>query len=209
MTYFFNPIVMHRTPADAWNYAMQYISNKGDNVKTEDGKLTKEVMNLVLTVRDHNKKENWPIPRSGWTMAALQEYAAQLLDPDVRGFDYTYGNRLRSYVSFDTTGKTTAYDQIERIISKLKANETTRRAVAITWYPEDIMRKHVPCMVMNEFLARNGALNLTAVFRSHDIARAWPANMFGLSRMLQIVADACGLKCGTVTTMSVSAHIYL
>jgi len=37
---------------------------------------------------------------------------------------------------------------------------------------------------------------------------AYPANLYGLSRLLEYVADRIGTEPGTITTISVSAHIY-
>lgn len=206
----FSPIIHHKTPESAWKYAMQMIRTYGNTVVTEDNQMTKELMNLVLTVKDPMRDGNWPIPGSSWNnIDALNKYAAQLMNTDVNGFDYTYGNRIGAHIGVNDDGRITSYDQLKNVIDKLSKNRSTRRAVMITWYPSDINKVHVPCMIMDEFVIRNDELYLTAVFRSHDIERAWPANVYGLGRMMQVIADACNVKCGAITTVSVSAHVYV
>lgn len=202
----FNQMNEFDTVRDAWNYAKNYINMCGQDVLSEDYQRTKEIMNLKMTVR--RPGEGWPIPETGWNMNALRKYVDQFFRINLMGFDYTYGNRLRSYVS--DINRYRKVDQIEAIIKKLKTYEMTRRAVAITWYPSDLTTKnHVPCLIMIDFLVRNNALNMTAVFRSHDIERAYPANMYALNKLLEYVGDSIGILTGSITTFSISAHVYI
>lgn len=193
-----------QTPGEAWNYAMRLIENFGDRVITEDGQLTKEVMNIMVTVLE--PQAGWPIQGSGWDMAGLNKYAEQLLSGENdSGFEYTYGERLRAYNDPDAG----EVDQIAYVIEKLQKNKTTRRAIAITWSPWwDNESEHVPCLQSVDFLYRQNALHLTAYFRSQDVARAWPANLYGLSKLLGNVGDQAGMTPGSITTISASAHIY-
>lgn len=200
-----------RYPADAWQWACNTIQSRGDLVKTEDDQLTREVLNLMVTVLE--PQSGWPIPGSGWDMAGLNKYAEQLLCKENPGFDYTYGNRLRSheamFVDPDDKICSMTWDQIALIIGKLKRSPNSRRCVAITWHPEtDIVACHSPCLQSVDFLFRQGKLHLTAYFRSQDVARAWPANLYGLSRLLTYVGDQAGMQPGSITTISASAHIY-
>lgn len=63
-------------------------------------------------------------------------------------------------------------------------------------------------MIVDDFKLRDGRLHLTAFFRSHDFAGAYPANLFGLSEVLAYVACEVGAIPGSITTLSASAHIY-
>jgi thymidylate synthase len=49
---------------------------------------------------------------------------------------------------------------------------------------------------------------MTAFFRSHDLAQAWPSNIYGLAKLLEYVANEVGIEVGSITTISASAHIY-
>ncbi len=207
-----NQLPAFRYPADAWQYAKNLIATFGDKVITEDRKLTKEICNLQLTILE--PLEGFPIAGSGWDLAGLNRYAEQLLDGHNKyGFAYTYGERLRKYE--DEQLDEDPEDQIEHVIGCLNANNTTRRAVATTWMPwVDPYNKEVPCLQILDFLQRNNAVSVTAFFRSQDIERAWPANVYGISKILKYVVDALNcygnsnIKTGSLTTISASAHIY-
>ncbi len=100
-------------------------------------------------------------------------------------------------------------DQIDQVIHRLKASPSTRRATAVTWIPPvDNAKDEVPCMIVDDFKLRDGRLNLTVFFRSHDFAGAYPANLYGLARVLEHVAREVGAEPGSISTTSASAHIY-
>ena len=195
-----------QTPAEAWKWACSIVNTYGDKVITEDRKVTKEVRNLMVQLLEPG--ESWPIPGSNWDLPGLDEYAEQLLSPINPGFDYSYGNRLRAYYSADGIDET-EIDQIGVLIEKLKENPTTRRAIAITWQPGvDNFRQHTSCLQLVDFLYRQDRLHLSAVFRSHDLRQAWPANVYGLNKLLEHVAKEADMRPGSLTTFSVSAHVY-
>jgi thymidylate synthase len=72
----------------------------------------------------------------------------------------------------------------------------------------DNAKDEVPCMIVDDFKLRDGRLNLAIFFRSHDFAGAYPANLYGLARVLQFVANEVGAIPGSISTTSASAHIY-
>jgi hypothetical protein len=45
-----NQLMAHRSPGAAWDYAKFLINNYGDQVITEDRKITKEICNLHLCI---------------------------------------------------------------------------------------------------------------------------------------------------------------
>ncbi|MBN2517501.1 MAG: thymidylate synthase [Candidatus Altiarchaeota archaeon] len=166
---------------------------------SERGK-TKEVFNLLVKIRTPLKGmicEGFPMGKN-----ELESYSKQLLDPDKKGFEYTYGERLRKWGD-------EGIDQLGFIIKRLKKNEGSRRATAVTWIPPiDERNEEVPCLIMVDFKIREKKLNLTAVFRSNDMFGAWPANAYGLTRLCEYVAKGANVGVGTITTLSISAHIY-
>lgn len=193
-------IIKARTISDAWYRGLNVIWNHGSVIKDERGSQIRELMNLMVVIEDPYSNE---IPEdSAWNHERLEEYAKQLITGEnVQDFEYTYGQRLRNW-----DGKV---DQIEYVIEKLTNNKTTRRATAVTWVPTiDTEVDEVPCMIIDDFKIRDEKVHLTTLFRSHDFAGAYPANLYGLSKLLEYVADKVGLAPGTITTVSVSAHIY-
>lgn len=183
--------------ADAWNYAVNHIENNGCNVRTEDNKLTREVQNLVLEVR--NPLSGYPIKGSSWDLAALAQYAEQLCtcDYDCKGFDYTYNERM---------GR-----QIYYLTKHLKRFPTSRRATAFLWLPEKDLETSLsePCQILADYKMRNNKLYATHFFRSHDIKQAWPTNVYGLGNLQYKIAEDLGVETGSLTTISASAHFYI
>jgi thymidylate synthase len=180
----------------AWRAAVSTIESYGSDVKDEDGRLTKEVCNLVVEIK--HPSQGFPIPGSCWSLVGLRNYAAQMLNPEEKGFDYDYGHRLARE------------SQIDVVVEKLRSCPNTRRAILSTRdLSKDLTAEHTPCLQIAEFLVRDGKLNLTCFFRSHDIERAYPANLFGLNALLEHVANRVGVQPGRLTTVSASAHYYV
>jgi thymidylate synthase len=193
-----------KTISDAWHRGMNLIWRQGWDIEDERGIRIKELLAMQVVVEDPYQ-DMIPIEYS-WSQERLEEYALQLQSGQNSGFEYTYGERLRSW---SVPGQGLSVDQIDYVIRRLLASPSTRRATAITWVPPvDTARDEVPCMIVDDFKLRDGRLFLTALFRSHDFAGAYPANLYGLARLLQMVSCRVGAKPGSITTISASAHIY-
>ncbi|MFH1721301.1 MAG: thymidylate synthase [Candidatus Altiarchaeota archaeon] len=187
---------------EAWNRILNVVWYQGEELKSERG-LTKEIFNLMVSVREPNNEEIEGFPMG---KKELEEYAKQLLNSDKSGFEYTYGERLRGWGA-EILGE--PIDQIAEIIKRLKKNPNTRRATAATWIPPiDFDNTEVPCLILADFKIRNEKLNLTCTFRSNDMYGAWPANAYGLSNLNRFVAKETGIEPGSLTTLSISAHVY-
>jgi thymidylate synthase len=50
---------------------------------------------------------------------------------------------------------------------------------------------------------------MQTIWRSHDIAKGWPENLYGMLRLLRYVSEETGYKPGKLVSVSQSAHIYL
>jgi len=191
--------VRARTAEDAWLAGLGLIWRHGDVLTDERGAKTKELMNLMVTIEDVSEC----IAPEGyaWGTKCLDLYASQLLSPENPGFEYTYGERLWAW-----NGEV---DQISEIIRRIKSHQATRRATAVTLVPPvDHKKDEVPCMVVCDFKVRGGLLHMNVMFRSHDFAGAYPANMYALTKLLHHVSGETGIQPGSITTFSVSAHIY-
>lgn len=192
-----------RTISDAWHRGLNLIWREGQEISDERGTRIRELLSLQVVVEDPYQEM---IPDEySWNEERLKEYANQLQCSDNPGFEYTYGERLRSWSLPDTT----PLDQIEMVIKRLKESPATRRATAVTWIPPiDSVRDEVPCMIVDDFKMRDGRLHLAIFFRSHDFAGAYPANLYGLARLLEYVARETDAQPGSISTTSASAHIY-
>ena len=200
MTLQIGRVIRANSISDAWYRGLNLIWNHGNEVTDERGSRIREYLNLMIIIQNPYIER---IPKDiSWNEERLEEYAKQLITGEnVQDFEYTYGQRLRNWNE--------KIDQIAYVIDKLKQNPTTRRATAVTWVPTiDTVVDEVPCMIIDDFKIRGGKVNLTTLFRSHDFAGAYPANLYGLSRLLEYVAGEVGVSPGMITTISVSAHIY-
>jgi thymidylate synthase len=200
MTLQIGRVIRANSISDAWYRGLNLIWNHGQEVMDERGSRIREYLNLMIVIQNPYIDR---IPKDiSWNEERLEEYAKQLITGEnVQDFEYTYGQRLRNWNE--------EIDQIAYVIDKLKQNPTTRRATAVTWVPTiDTVVDEVPCMIIDDFKIRGGKVNLTTLFRSHDFAGAYPANLYGLSRLLEYVAGEVGVSPGMITTISASAHIY-
>ncbi len=196
-------MIRARTITEAWHRGLNLIWRQGEEIADERGTRTRELLDLQVVVEDPQSEM---IPEEySWNDERLEEYALQLISGRNPGFEYTYGERLRSWCAPGAE----EVDQIDYVIRRLRANPETRRATAVTWIPPvDTARDEIPCMIVDDFKIRDGRLNLTALFRSHDFAGAYPANLYGLTRLLEHVAERTGSKPGAIVTLSASAHVY-
>ncbi|HNR26778.1 MAG TPA: thymidylate synthase [Methanobacteriaceae archaeon] len=193
--------ILIRAPTikSGWESLVKRIINNGLEINDERGSLTLEILNTVVSVQ---KPLQLDIPDGYfWRGEKLEKYAQQFLSDDPQGFIYTYGNRLRKHFQ--------GIDQIREAINRLKNCKESRRAISITWDPPtDTKNDEVPCMIIVDFKIRNGKLQTTGLWRSHDIYGAWFPNAVGLSYLASYVAKEVGVDVGTLTIHSISAHIY-
>jgi thymidylate synthase len=187
------------TIKNGWESLVKRIMKDGVEITDERGSVTKEILNTMVNIKNPMDSES---PKGYfWTGEKLDKYSEQFLSSDKQGFIYTYGNRLRAH--FD------GIDQIQEAIGRLNNFKESRRAISITWDPTvDTKNDEVPCMMLVDFKIRDGKLNTTGLWRSHDIYGAWFPNAVGLSNLARYVAGEVGSEIGMLTIHSISAHIY-
>lgn len=187
--------------SEAYLSAVTQVLIRGVQGVTEDGEdVITSPIPIVETFSAVGPEDSFWIP-PGLGHLALKQYAQQLFDGDKGGFDYTYGNRIRTY--FGT-------DQLQDCIRKLISSPDTRRAIITTNDPRnDCLMVNRPCMQYIQFYRNtDGKLNAFVLFRSHDVLSAWFANMYAVSQLLHHVSDTTNIPIGTVTCCSVIPHIY-
>lgn len=183
---------------------LDYVMNHGSKVLDERGSETLEVQNLHSTIHFNRFAPMHPaverLNGSIWNDEKLSDYCEQLLDPDNRGFIYTYGERL---CGFDV-------NQVKYCIEKLKECKASRRAVAVTLRPAvDDYREEIPCLMLLDFKVRNGRMTVTALFRSNDAYGASYANLHGIYHVAEHICDEVGAVVDCIELHQCSAHIYL
>ncbi|MFW9768446.1 MAG: thymidylate synthase [Candidatus Thorarchaeota archaeon] len=190
-----------RTPLDGWTRIVRKIMQAGMTRVDERESETRWLENVMIHISNpYSDRVSDKYPFSEEVLR--DKYATQLLNPDRMDFDYTYGERLNAW------GEETL-NQIDYVIKKLVESPHSRRAVATTWDPrKDTIVDEVPCLNHFVFMMREGFLDISVMIRSNDMYGAWPANVYALGELLTYVSDKTRLKPGTITTLSVNAHIY-
>ena len=118
-----------------------------------------------------------------------------------------YGYRWREYFS---------KDQLNLVVSHLKHDPDSRRAVLQMWSVDDLQKivdeptcKDVPCNTQVYFKIRGGRLQMTVTCRSNDIIwGTYGANAVHFSILQEYIAARIGVAIGTYYHLSDSYHAY-
>jgi thymidylate synthase len=205
-------IISEYSIGNAHRRAIKEVLRDGKPLLTEDGEETVELIPLIVHI-DSPLASPMIYEKIGMGQKFMDEYAAQLMNPDYKGFAYTYGNRFREYCYQSSHPP---IDQLSVVLQMLIENPTTRRAIMHTWQVgRDLHGKEVPCIQTIQFFIRDGILDCIVYIRSNDILMAYGANMYGIARMMEWVvaqinnSDKMLISMGSITSISASAHIYV
>ncbi len=199
--------------AQAHQKAVRVILEYGETVITENNKSTLELDEPLCVTIEKPYQQPYRHPAYQFSQQMLDEYVPCITESDIKGFVYTYGNRLHKFPAYhEKFGYIGDWNQIEHIAYQLKEKDTTRRAIAHTWIiGKDDMSDEPPCLQSVQFTIRNNKLNCVAYFRSNDICQAYGANAYGLYNLMEKVLykiDKCELCIGSLMTISNCAHVY-
>lgn len=193
---------------EGWFKAVIAVLDYGCWTAKEDSKIL-EVEDLVLHIEDLSKPSRHPevLDKIGClSKGQLDVYVKQFLTSDRMGFTYTYGERLRAY-SCPKCGAT--FDQLSFVKEKLAKFPNTNQAVVALYNPlrdsDSSRHNDPPCWNWAQFRLRGNELHVTAVFRSHDYAKALYPNLYALAVIAEEVYPQGPRK---LTLLSSSAHIY-
>ena len=148
---------------DAWNIILKQIMEFGDLVEDERELVTKELLNVIVTVND---PVNSILPRGYLSVEKLKRYEQSFLDINNQFNGIDYGKRLREHFGFKLGRDIykVKIDQVESVINRLKNCETTRRATMTTFDPSiDQCKNEIPSMVMIDFKIRKNKLYTTGI----------------------------------------------
>jgi len=122
-------------------------------------------------------------------------------------FDYTYHDRVFNY---KPSGIEPNIDQIHYIIEKLKKDPYSNRAQAVTWMPwvDEHPEIGPPCLQIIWCKVIEDSLEMHTYWRSRDAYAAAPMNIWALTNLQKIIADAVGVKVGQYVDTAESYHVY-
>jgi len=100
-------------------------------------------------------------------------------------------------------------DQIEKVISEIKENPSSRRLIVSAWNPAEIDDMALPpCHVLFQFYVNDGELSCQLYQRSADLFLGVPFNIASYSLLTMMIAQVCGLRAGDFVHTFGDLHLY-
>ncbi|MDR2368143.1 MAG: hypothetical protein LBF58_08565 [Deltaproteobacteria bacterium] len=175
--------IQEPTIVEAWAEILTRLHRFGRPVRLRNGKERLELMNFKAVIENPLLITADDRALLNVSETKLSEYQAQLLSPDLdHGMPYTYGNRMRRYFNVDLL------DWAARDLAR--AGDSRHAYLALWDNNADPEGHDSPCLVSIFFRKTDDKVHLTAQFRSHNGARAWPVNCVGLQGLLKSVCEA-------------------
>jgi thymidylate synthase len=101
-------------------------------------------------------------------------------------------------------------DQIDKIISEIKENPSSRRLIVSAWNPAEIDEMALPpCHVLFQFYVNDGELSCQLYQRSADLFLGVPFNIASYSLLTMMMAQVCDLAPGDFVHTFGDLHLYL
>jgi len=100
-------------------------------------------------------------------------------------------------------------DQIDKVISEIKENPSSRRLIVSAWNPAEIDEMALPpCHVLFQFYVNDGELSCQLYQRSADLFLGVPFNIASYSLLTIMIAQVCGLRAGDFVHTFGDLHLY-
>jgi len=131
---------------------------------------------------------------------SLEQYRQEMLD-GILDFEVARGN-------WEYTYHLRMADQLPWVVSELRRNPDSRRAIISTRDEADLESGSPACLQSIQYLLRGDALHCKVLFRSNDAAKAAYMNAFALIMLQKRIADELGVPVGTYTHRANSFHVY-
>lgn len=183
--------------SEVWQASIPPLLANGVWVPTERSMRALELQNVLFRIT--HPILNPPLPTNyGFKMSYVAAH--------IGTFHENYsGTSIRSRL-YQYAGQ---FNQIEAIVTKLKENWYSRRAVVVAWEPvTDTESARPPCPIALSFLVRDQKLLLTAVLRSNDAWLATVPDMIALTQVQNDIASQLGVGMGEYAHLAVSYHMY-
>lgn len=100
------------------------------------------------------------------------------------------------------------HERLDHIVHKLLSNPSTKSATVNapnTWLANC---GKPPCLTAVDFKIREGALLMTAMYRSQNVFTKQPGNLLALRDFQETIANRVDVPAGPINLFAASAHIY-
>jgi thymidylate synthase len=100
-------------------------------------------------------------------------------------------------------------DQIDKMISEIRENPSSRRLIVSAWNPAEIDKMALPpCHVLFQFYVNDGELSCQLYQRSADLFLGVPFNIASYSLLTMMMAQVCDLRPGDFVHTFGDLHLY-
>jgi thymidylate synthase len=192
-----------------------------DRVVSPRGLITRELSNVFLTIENPrqrfvtNSARRWSLPLAfgelAWHLSGSRDVEALASYAQIwRKFSSgstidgsCYGHRIFQSATFGRS-------QWDKCKDALQQDPYTRRAVIQLYDPEQnyLGSRDVSCALNIQFLARDGALDVTVFMRSNDVYFGFPYDVFLYTNLQELMAVELGLRLGDYHHFATSIHLY-
>lgn len=131
---------------------------------------------------------------------AFYDSGSKKFSEDQKVFSTSYGYRARHYDNVN---------QIQDVIQQLRKDPSSRRAVIHIHAVGDGDKKYSPCIDSLHFFIRNQALECHTIWRSENVFRLLPTNIFEFTMLQELIASELELPLGPYAHTVSSLHYYL
>jgi thymidylate synthase (methanogen type) len=200
--------IISDSTTEAWKKALKYVFEEGKDFE-DNKRICREALNLTIKIKKPEHDITGPIDILNgfkkWVYPPLEEIRNIILSKNLAPvYSYIYGPRIFNYRN--------KINQIENfVIPLLRETKESRRAVVTLWDPEEdsnVYKKGVPGLISLDFKLRKNRLNVTAIIRSNDLFFGWPANIFQIYSLLEMLTKRLDCLSGSITIFSTSIHIF-
>jgi len=193
---------------EGYHKALVALNQEGDIVNCSDWNCTQKELSMTIHI-EHPLQEPMISRLCVCSPESLEQYRQEMLDGILdfeigKTWSYSYHNRMVNYPMNNVNN-----NQIEFVISELKRNPESRRAVIdIRANSQDMYSSDPACLQHVQFFVRNNKLDCDILFRSNDACKATFMNAFALIQLQKSIADKLGVEVGTYTHRANSFHCY-
>jgi thymidylate synthase len=100
-------------------------------------------------------------------------------------------------------------DQIDKVISEIRENASSRRLIVSAWNPAEIDEMALPpCHVLFQFYVNDGELSCQLYQRSADLFLGVPFNIASFGLLTMMMAQVCDLAPGDFVHTFGDLHLY-
>lgn len=199
--------ILRRTPLEAWEELVFRLVRFGHRNALKKGERI-ELQNVKVVIEEPDEESDDRVRELGFDADKFRIYQKNILNPiKPSDLDYTYGNRLRGY--FEQVTTRSPLDTLGLVIKHLQNDPESRHCYISLWDTANDLTdgNGCPCLVSLFFRRFEGRLTLTATFRTHNAASAWPENVWGLIAIQRHVASSVKMERGALTVFSHSISV--